>query len=312
MSEGGVGATMISGAAESVDTARQFQFQPPGQQVQQQSGQQFQQTGQPQPESQATDTPWYSAIQDPEVKNLMARSEMSPEQLAYEHYRLLKKHEGRPGAVAIPGQDATPEERDAFYTALGRPKTPEGYALTVPETLQDGGDLQTKGRSVFHEAGLSVGQAQHVWDAFIQLNQEYADAQVEGWKQQGEAAIEKLKAQYKNDFPEFLERGKSAVQALGLPAEAVTQIEAAIGTHALLSLFSALGARLQEGQFVAGGAPHGGIPPEQMTDRERSNAVSTLYGDPMFQKAFRDSGHPQHADAVKRFSSLFVSSSNQS
>lgn len=38
------------------------------------------------------------------------------------------------GTIKIPGENATPEEKAAFYTKLGRPETPEGYELANPFT----------------------------------------------------------------------------------------------------------------------------------------------------------------------------------
>lgn len=39
--------------------------------------------------------------------------------------------------VALPGPNATPEERSAFYKAIGRPDKPEEYGLKMPEKLGD-------------------------------------------------------------------------------------------------------------------------------------------------------------------------------
>jgi hypothetical protein len=40
-------------------------------------------------------------------------------------------------AQGIPGENATPEEKAAFYNALGVPETPEGYGLKAPEGLPE-------------------------------------------------------------------------------------------------------------------------------------------------------------------------------
>src|SRR3990172_11892156 len=41
------------------------------------------------------------------------------------------------GSLKVPKEDATPEEQAAFYTALGRPETPDKYETKVPELPPD-------------------------------------------------------------------------------------------------------------------------------------------------------------------------------
>jgi len=66
--------------------------------------------------------------------------------------------------LKLPGEDATAEELDSFYAALGRPENADDYQLDVPDNLPVGvefsdQDLQAF-KGVFHELGLSQDQAQ--------------------------------------------------------------------------------------------------------------------------------------------------------
>ena len=87
----------------------------------------------------------------------------SPDALAKEYMGLRtltgKQATKLEGAVFIPGEDATPEDRDAFYAKLGRPEKAGDYGIEPPE---GGGDF---GKSAYnamqnaaHKAGLSKGQ----------------------------------------------------------------------------------------------------------------------------------------------------------
>ena len=62
-------------------------------------------------------------------------------------------------AVFPPGEDATPEERDAFYSKLGRPEKADDYGIEPPET---GGEFGKTAYSAMqnaaHKAGLSKAQ----------------------------------------------------------------------------------------------------------------------------------------------------------
>ena len=39
--------------------------------------------------------------------------------------------------VVLPGSNATPEEKSAFYDSIGRPKTPQDYAVDVPQEMAE-------------------------------------------------------------------------------------------------------------------------------------------------------------------------------
>ena len=62
-------------------------------------------------------------------------------------------------AIFPPGEDATPEERDAFYSKMGRPDKADDYGIEPPET---GGEFGKTAYSAMqnaaHKAGLSKDQ----------------------------------------------------------------------------------------------------------------------------------------------------------
>ena len=100
------------------------------------------------------------------------------------HLDLVVGRQGK--GVYPPGEDATPTERDLFYKAIGRPDTPDGYDIEVPDDLKDYYDDEAlkKFRKAFHEAGLTPAQVKivmgadtdEVRDGVAQM-QERADAQ---------------------------------------------------------------------------------------------------------------------------------------
>jgi len=62
--------------------------------------------------------------------------------------------------VVVPNEKSKPEEWDAFYTAIGRPKTPDDYQVEVPEDLQDifTSDRIKGAAQLAHELGISQSQ----------------------------------------------------------------------------------------------------------------------------------------------------------
>ena len=63
--------------------------------------------------------------------------------------------------VIVPGEKATPEEKDAFFKALGRPDAPADYKIEVPKGLEDyyDKDYMEGVRKGFHKIGLTQAQA---------------------------------------------------------------------------------------------------------------------------------------------------------
>ena len=77
----------------------------------------------------------------------------------------------------MPGKDATPEEWAAFYGQLGRPETPEGYELPLPEG--DDGAFAKEMAPILHKHGVTAAQAKGLaedWNAMAQAQQAQAQA----------------------------------------------------------------------------------------------------------------------------------------
>lgn len=68
--------------------------------------------------------------------------------------------------IAIPGVNATEQERSAFHEALGRPKTAEEYVMEIPEEHADyfSEDLIKEARGIFHGLGFNQKQVDSLWE----------------------------------------------------------------------------------------------------------------------------------------------------
>lgn len=67
--------------------------------------------------------------------------------------------------IAIPGKNATEGEWNAYYDAVGRPKTPEDYRLPIPEETKEYFDeeLIKEARGIFHKMGFNQKQVDALW-----------------------------------------------------------------------------------------------------------------------------------------------------
>ena len=94
--------------------------------------------------------------------------------------------------VVLPTDKSTPQEWEAFHTALGRPKTPDEYKLAIPagqESMFDQGAIK-QARDLFHKAGFNQKQVDALW-AFEQSRLEAATTQLQQQEEQEYLAAEK-------------------------------------------------------------------------------------------------------------------------
>ncbi|MDE1866575.1 MAG: hypothetical protein KGI08_02545 [Thaumarchaeota archaeon] len=64
--------------------------------------------------------------------------------------------------IALPGENATPEEINAFYEALGRPKEAKEYVFKTNEGTDP--NFLPKVQAAMHKHGLTAKQAAGLWD----------------------------------------------------------------------------------------------------------------------------------------------------
>ncbi len=78
--------------------------------------------------------------------------------------------EKMPRGIAIPKDDAKPEEWDAYYEKLGRPKTADEYAVNikVPEGMPWSKAAEKNILTKLHGAGLTQKQAEKVINGYIE------------------------------------------------------------------------------------------------------------------------------------------------
>jgi hypothetical protein len=174
-------------------------------------------------------------------------------ELAKGHANLQMAHgqlTGGKNIVAVPKDDATPEEVGAFYGKLGRPATAAEYKLPVPEGQPD--TLAKAIAPAFHAAGLTQKQAEAVtagWNEVVAK----ADTAVEAsLKATSETELAAVRATWGQKFDTNIEAIRRLGNETGLAKKgedgltAFDKIERAIGTKAFLETFAKLGAPMMD------------------------------------------------------------------
>lgn len=178
-------------------------------------------------------------------------------------------------ALTMPGKDATPEEWSAFYAQVGRPETPEGYELPIPEGESDAFAKQMA--PVLHKHGISAEQAKGLaadWNAMMQAQQE-AGVQAEterhaAQKSKNEAESVSLRNEWGQQNDANMHHAKLAVQQF-LPKEQagdiISAIESKVGYAATIKFLHSIGKGLAESDAAGLGENTTGAAPKSIGER---------------------------------------------
>ena len=250
---------------------------------------------------------WYEAHPDPVVKTFLTEQQIGDANVAATKlYHATKALGGSTDIIVKPPADATPEQRAAFFDALGRPKEAAAYDFGLPPEVQVDQGFQDWAKSAFHEVGIPADQAKGLVGKWQQFVADHNASQVAATQLKEEAVIADLKKVHGAQFDQFVADGQKAFNALGLPEEQANALASQAGSAAFLSLMSALGKKMGgEGGFVSPGGGQGELSPDQMTPAAAGAEINRLMADAVFQAKYNDARNPEHAVAVERMKKLF-------
>ena len=227
-----------------------------------------------QPSQPAAEQPWYSSIADESIRGYAELKGWKDPSAAIDSYRNLEKLRGVPEneLIRLPKEG----DQDAWsqvYARLGRPETPDAYELPVPDG--DDGAFASHAAKWMHEAGLSKGQAQKL----AEMNNQYISEQVAQYEAnlaaQQDREMSELKTEWGSAYDQNVEIAKRGAKQFGLEEKMLNNIEEAIGTKAMLSLFHNIGSKIGEHQFKTGDAESGFI----LSPAAAKERIAQLNGD---------------------------------
>lgn len=106
--------------------------------------------------------------------------------------------------------NASPEEREMFYLALGRPEKPEGYAFTPQEGIFHDESMVSFARNAFFKANLTKEQAESITQDWDNLIEGMSNAQAEAAK----VAKDKAESELKNELGAKYDEATTLVKRL--------------------------------------------------------------------------------------------------
>ena len=257
------------------------------------------------------DKPWYETIPEAPVKELMAQKNYkTPHETAVAYYNLNKIASTEEGKkVIIPGNDAKPEELDAFYAKLGRPPNPEGYneVFKFDDTVKVDPTVVDFGKKLAHKLGLDPKRAKTMADEWNKFAAEQGQKSATTWSAENDKAVETVKQKWGNEADALIEGGRRVYKSLGLDDKLMSQIEAHVGAAPIVELLARIGKATSEGGFMGGGQGGGaGGDPNAMTPEGAAIEINRLNGDEDFQKKYMNRMHPEHESALSRMNALYA------
>ena len=208
------------------------------------------------PSPEKTEPAWYDDIDEAEVpkESRTGLSKFKSKGALAKSYLELEKSRGN--ALTVPGENATEEERNAFFEKLGRPGKVEDYKLERPKLVGaevypeelEGSFLQEA-----HKAGLSRTQAQQLLNWWGNTEQ----AMLSKMAEQTKVDAGLLQKEWGNDFDKNLEAAKGAAN-LFVDGEHKDLVELLRSTGmnrhpAVVRFFYGLSKQLGEGQIMNAG-----------------------------------------------------------
>ncbi len=228
--------------------------------------------------------PWYGSIDDGDLKGWIEAKKYASPLVALQAHRNLEQAFGADKAgrtVVLPGEKATPQELEAFYTKLGRPQQADGYELKLPDGHSK--ELVDWLKPTAHGLGLSAKQVQGLVDNWEKM----AGGLKEKQQQAAAAAIEEqaagLRKEWGQGYDAKVATAKQTAQALGIKAEVIDALESALGFGGVMRFFADLGDKVGEGKFVAAAGRAGSF--GGLTPAQAQEAIAEKRRDPAFVKA---------------------------
>lgn len=201
--------------------------------------------------------------------------------------------------VKIPGEDASPEERDAFLTKLGRPEAADKYDLG--DALQNvEPEVVSQFNEIAYKLGLSNEQAKALveFEASLMPSQEVLQAELEEYNKSAESELKEI---WGKDYDENIKATRKVLADYEsrLNNDSMKELlEVAGNNPALRVMLADIADSYKEKPTIDGSA-------SVRTPEQAKAEIASLRGDSEFMAAYQQNFHPGHKEAVAKLTKLY-------
>jgi hypothetical protein len=238
-------------------------------------------------------TPWFSTIEDTELRGFAELKKWGSPADAVKSYRELEKFQGLPPdrLAKVPDKDDA-EGWKAFNSRFGwaAPADPKEYALPVPDG--HGRDFADAMQTKFHELGVPKELGQKIAAAANEFTLGKMAADDQAIELEHQQQLTQLKTEWGGNFTQLQQLADRAsdqvVKSGWLSAEQMEGVRDVLGTAAFMKLFANLGSQQGEAKFVESGDPASAV--GAMTPEAAKVRLKQLTQDQDWQKRFQSGG----------------------
>lgn len=231
---------------------------------------------------------WFDGFDDDSKGYVQNKGWNDPKDLLGSYRNLEKLTGAGPDKLLKLPSGTDPAEMDAFYAKLGRPESPEGYKLPVPDG--DDGAFAKTAAGWFHELGLTATQAEKLsakWNEHIGQQAQQAEA---GRAEQYKANIEKenqaLSGEWGAAYEQNISIAQTAAREFGFDGPTIDKLEEALGFAGLMKFMHNVGSKIGEASFIAGDSNGAAGRFGVMTPAQAQSQIKSLQNDAGFIKRY--------------------------
>tara|TARA_R100000234_G_scaffold73763_1_gene45585 strand:+ start:4914 stop:5759 length:846 start_codon:yes stop_codon:yes gene_type:complete len=203
--------------------------------------------------------------------------------------------------IALPTENATPEEMSAFYDRLGRPKEYEFSKAELPEGMDYNEDMEKQMKTIMHSAGLTNKQANDLNAGYLKYMSEQFTNQKNADENQKAEWYKTLKTDLGKAFDEQVDLSQRAARELGGDDFLTWLDNTGQGNNPMfVKMFAKVGQMMAEA-----GAEPGKPQSFEMTPDSARAEIARLQRDPNFMEQYNNKETDGHKEAVKKFGRLF-------
>jgi len=230
----------------------------------------------------AAATDWTANLSEDMRGYVQNKGFKQPEDVLNSYVNLEKLH-GVPAEqiVKLPGDNDDPESWNNVWSKLGKPDSPDGYEVPMPE---EGGDenFAAEAKNWFHEANLTPAQAKKVaekWNEYVTSTQQQT---AEQQQQQAQEAEKTLKKEWGKAHDENIQVAQKAAREFGVTADQIDALEKTMGYDGVMKFMHSIGSKLGEDGYVASGPGGNNSFTGAMTPEQAKSRIATLRQDSGF------------------------------
>lgn len=199
--------------------------------------------------------------------------------------------------ISIPGENATDDERNAFFTALGRPATANDYKHDKVE-IPEGYQLDDAQVAAFRETAFNIGLSQEGFEKALAFDlartKQATEAAIAEYNREYEETMGKLQQQYGDKLPARISQVDKALTTFGIKEIFVEK--GLTNNYQIFEALAKIGASISETKLKDGDVQQNFKTPQQQ--------IEDIYADP--NGAIYNAEHPGHDKAVAEVKRLMA------